>query len=39
MGCIAIEEYVVTCDSQLWAIQHTWSTATIGFATRAGKSA
>jgi len=28
---------IVPCGSQLWAIQHTWSTGTAEVATRAGK--
>ena len=28
---------IVPCGSQLWAIQHTWSTGTTAVATRAGK--
>jgi len=28
---------IVICGSQLWAIQHTWSTGTAEVATRAGK--
>ena len=27
---------IFPCDSELWAIQQTWSTATTGFATVAG---